>query len=602
VAYWEVVLNEIVGPPTTGGDGQPGSTVPVRTGITTPDWVILLTSQITTDNGGVEEKPTWDYSGANLRFGVNPGVMKQWRTLHSFGTGIAAELTQVLNGGTHPAFNPGSLQQAADRVNHWQLMLGHWALSFNTLMGSFGPLTGPWAGNAANIVRMVMSNLRSGFTDLGQQLLVTGGSRQPVTYFDNTTGDRPQTVADLFLSAKTQMEGFARTFLTQWAEWGKNSPATLLDAEYARTPPFRSTAGTTNRYQYDIAGITDYYKGIGSRAKATWETQVAAFDTAMTTAGTQLDGVLSSATAGISLITRPRDLEPMPGTSSQDRTADDIDLNDLLDNLVGGPDGLGGPEYTPPDGPGEDGGGGGGGPGAPDYTPPDGPGTGPGGGLDVPDYTPPDTAGGAGSGGGLGSPEYTPPGPDDGFDFPGLGGGGQGGNGNGQPSFVPPSYVPPLRQGDSPLGDVVYVPPVGVGAGGLATGGAAGAGTGRFAGGPAGAAGLSGTGGLSGGVAGGGAAAARALAGPAGAAGGGVPIYPPMAGGMGAGAGERRQERERTTWLAEDSAVWGTDPTAAPGVIGRPGPADRDGRRREEYRSTEAGGPDPGVGERMRER
>ena len=47
------------------------------------------------------------------------------------------------------------------------------------------------------------------------------------------------------------------------------------------------------------------------------------------------------------------------------------------------------------------------------------------------------------------------------------------------------------------------------------------------------------------------------------------PMMPPMA-GMG-GQGDKQQERERTTWLAEDADVWGTDPDAAPASVGRPG-------------------------------
>ncbi|MEU3711318.1 WXG100 family type VII secretion target [Streptomyces catenulae] len=53
--------------------------------------------------------------------------------------------------------------------------------------------------------------------------------------------------------------------------------------------------------------------------------------------------------------------------------------------------------------------------------------------------------------------------------------------------------------------------------------------------------------------------------------GSGVPLFPPMANGMGGGKGQENQERERTTWLAEDASVWGTDPELAPTVLGRPG-------------------------------
>ena len=47
---------------------------------------------------------------------------------------------------------------------------------------------------------------------------------------------------------------------------------------------------------------------------------------------------------------------------------------------------------------------------------------------------------------------------------------------------------------------------------------------------------------------------------------------PPMMGGMGGmgnPGGQSEKERERTTWLAEDEEVWGTDPDCAPAVVGR---------------------------------
>ncbi|MFK3979268.1 WXG100 family type VII secretion target [Micromonospora sp. NPDC050397] len=53
---------------------------------------------------------------------------------------------------------------------------------------------------------------------------------------------------------------------------------------------------------------------------------------------------------------------------------------------------------------------------------------------------------------------------------------------------------------------------------------------------------------------------------------GGVPFIPPMGGmgGMGSpGNGDNGKERERTTWLAEEEEVWGTDPDCAPAVVGR---------------------------------
>jgi len=49
---------------------------------------------------------------------------------------------------------------------------------------------------------------------------------------------------------------------------------------------------------------------------------------------------------------------------------------------------------------------------------------------------------------------------------------------------------------------------------------------------------------------------------------GGVPFYPPMAGGMGAGQEQNKGERDRATWLAEDEETWGTDPKLPPSVLG----------------------------------
>ncbi|MFD8756959.1 hypothetical protein ACFV0O_39185 [Kitasatospora sp. NPDC059577] len=52
--------------------------------------------------------------------------------------------------------------------------------------------------------------------------------------------------------------------------------------------------------------------------------------------------------------------------------------------------------------------------------------------------------------------------------------------------------------------------------------------------------------------------------------GGGMPMMPPMGGGMGGGmGGQGEKDRQRTTWLAEDEEVWGTETGAVNGVIGR---------------------------------
>lgn len=50
-----------------------------------------------------------------------------------------------------------------------------------------------------------------------------------------------------------------------------------------------------------------------------------------------------------------------------------------------------------------------------------------------------------------------------------------------------------------------------------------------------------------------------------------MPFAPPMAGGMGPQQNQSTEsgDRERTTWLAEDEDVWGTDEGGAPQALGR---------------------------------
>src|SRR5207248_532512 len=65
-------------------------------------------------------------------------------------------------------------------------------------------------------------------------------------------------------------------------------------------------------------------------------------------------------------------------------------------------------------------------------------------------------------------------------------------------------------------------------------------------------------------------AAGAGADGGAGSGAGGVPFFPPMAGGVG-GAGDKPKERERQTWLSEDESVWGTGEEAGIAVVGWPG-------------------------------
>ncbi|MFE1362963.1 hypothetical protein ACFW84_01790 [Streptomyces anulatus] len=59
-------------------------------------------------------------------------------------------------------------------------------------------------------------------------------------------------------------------------------------------------------------------------------------------------------------------------------------------------------------------------------------------------------------------------------------------------------------------------------------------------------------------------------AGVAGGTGGGMPFMPPMGmGGAPGGGGGSGNDRQRNVWLSEDEEVWGTEPEAGTGVIGR---------------------------------
>ncbi|MET7394108.1 hypothetical protein ABZS66_11495, partial [Dactylosporangium sp. NPDC005572] len=63
---------------------------------------------------------------------------------------------------------------------------------------------------------------------------------------------------------------------------------------------------------------------------------------------------------------------------------------------------------------------------------------------------------------------------------------------------------------------------------------------------------------------------AAGAAGVSNSAGYGFPPFMPPMGGLGAAGGQQAEkERERTTWLAEEEEVWGTDPDCAPAVVGR---------------------------------
>lgn len=181
-------------------------------------------------------------------------------------------------------------------------------------------------------------------------------------------------------------------------------------------------------------------------------------------------------------------------------------------------------------------------------------------------YPPPHTPGPGGPGPGPTGPGPIGPGPIG----PGPGGPGPGSDYN-------PNSLPTLDNSSSLAG---FDPSGGAGSGfgpggasGLGAGGASGLGGGGLGGGGLGAGGL-GAGDASG-LAGSGAGMG------AGAGGGGIAGGAGAAGGMAGGAGGRPgmmmpmhgsgqggdDERERSTWLAEDDDIWGTD-DAPPGVIG----------------------------------
>ncbi|GLY93148.1 hypothetical protein [Actinoplanes sp. NBRC 103695] len=207
--------------------------------------------------------------------------------------------------------------------------------------------------------------------------------------------------------------------------------------------------------------------------------------------------------------------------------------------------------------------------------------------------------GGAGGGGfsGGGSAEFTPGGGNSIGDIGGSGddGGGLGFGGDGS-SLTPWTPNQPSNGGMhiGPLGTVpgetgMDFGTSAYGGNGAWAGGGGGGGGGGFEGGgypgytPAGG-GLNadgtpigGLGSSAGGLAGGGATPAAGGLG----AGGVPPMMPPM---MPPGAmGGQDKERERTTWLAEDEEVWGTDPDVSPAVIGRDGHTDGDRDERDPW-------------------
>lgn len=207
-----------------------------------------------------------------------------------------------------------------------------------------------------------------------------------------------------------------------------------------------------------------------------------------------------------------------------------------------GPGNPGGPNTPDLPGPGH--------PGGPNYPGPGGggtnpPGGGPGG------FNPP--------GGGPGSPDYPGgPGYPGGPNYPG--GGGSGSDLAGLEPRVDPYGAGP--GGFGPPGGGGGLPGGGGGGGGL-PGGAGGLPGGM----PGGAGAVGGMPGAMGGMPGGPGGAGRGRAGMAGMAGmGGMGMGMPM--GAGGGHGGRQEERERTTWLAEDEDVWIGDEEAGPSVIG----------------------------------
>ncbi|MFD9890251.1 hypothetical protein ACFWY9_12985 [Amycolatopsis sp. NPDC059027] len=127
-------------------------------------------------------------------------------------------------------------------------------------------------------------------------------------------------------------------------------------------------------------------------------------------------------------------------------------------------------------------------------------------------------------------------------------GGGLGPNPGGKP---PGGGLSPYPGGGAmPRGGAGGVKPYGAGGASLSGGGVKPYGVGASGAGAAGQGGMTGAG--------------------TGKGGSGVGGMPMGAGAPGA-AGQGERERERTTWLVEDEDVWGANPDAPPGVIGRPG-------------------------------
>ncbi|MFI5494198.1 hypothetical protein [Actinoplanes sp. NPDC051859] len=462
-------------------------------------------------------------------------------------------------------FNPLVIKQIAGFV-------GNWKTALDTASGSLNGLNwtdDQWVGTAAEQTLELKVNIAAGMNKVSAEL---GG------------GLTAKPVAESLTDVATAMETFrtnVRSSFDNWLQQPNSSVATAIQ---------NAAAAGVIASQADVTTVA-------LEAKKLYNYELVKLDNSIDQASQQLDSVFQAATAN---------LPSMPGTylDPLEVNVPDLPATDGAD-LPGGVDGAlpGGEDslLTAGSGGAETGLGGGmeafdagGGTGGLDL----GGDAGAGGGLDAGGGTAAmDLGGGTGGldvgGGTLGASAA--------FDA------GGGTNGLGLDDYaaqyrafgaVDPAPLPFTTGGGLPAGTDFggdagsgpyspYVPTAYTGSAASGLGGSGGTTSSRFTTGG----GLPGLGGGGGGLAGGGgglpgsggggaggiargAESMRSIIGNTAAGtgnGSGMPMYPPMAGGMGAGSGQGgNKERERTTWLAEDSEVWGTEPGAVPGSVGRP--------------------------------
>ncbi|MEV0134999.1 hypothetical protein AB0H83_41930 [Dactylosporangium sp. NPDC050688] len=420
------------------------------------------------------------------------------------------------------------------------------------LIGEIDTETSGFKGSAAEAFTVVLRNIRVSMDSLAADMKQRGGKTWSALLADNSAAI-VQFTEDLRNAAKSYESGRAMPYERP----DQIIQAILNDVKAKAAVDADSTAPLTAEWNITVTIEGQPPKTVDINSPAGWATlDTLAKDVWRASLQHHLDSKMPGATTALDTSFNTSTIELTGGlTTLHLDSMDPPETGSGGENGGAGGSGGGGGELD------LGGAGGGGGAGA--------------GGLDL---------GGAGGGGGAGA---------GGLDLGGPGGSGIGGvGGSGLPDFGSGSGLPDFGDGEGvsplfpPLGSIPVSPIPGRSGGALLTGGGSGAGyagsdddsallssltptaidgqdVGMLGGAPAPGSGSGGSIGQliempsAGGVAGSGNGM------------GGMPFIPPMGGMGGMGQGGQSKERERTTWLAEDEEVWGTDPDCMPAVVGR---------------------------------